>query len=536
MKIIGTLLITLFALTAARADSGGETQNGGYGVVCENPLGTTESVRLFDYWEMAQIYGGRPLDLGAPTLTLEQKVALVVNRVRLYDSEIANEIGNNANIILTQIPTILADTVTGDPNDDHSYIFPTAPCFKRLFAAQIRDPGAAVGRYKIRRDYWNLASADHQAGIVLHEAIYRTFIKLGAKDSDGVREFNFVFSSQVSQNYTVFDFQRLMNKIRIPMTYGSVMEFVGFPGQIFWGRQEGGTFLLNKAATLSNSSFRANLSPYSEIHFSRVTGKVTKIENYFSAPISGQVKSGNRTVEFEGPFQLHENESMKSFKLKNDALFDIWGGTINCRTEDLSGLNQSVYLHANGQLERCSGRTDSPVVLPVYGSVVADLGTFFLLEPDGTFSSLRLKNAINITLPNLTPTLNVISLRFKEGVVSSVTLRNPLVVPNPKPEGGILAVNQISRDMVRNVYRGEGVVKLIDPKVNGSIILENSSTLACLKLGYSDGVKEHTQAETRAIAGSATVYNPNNNQTFTVVDDTVRVFTQIGCTLKIDLN
>jgi hypothetical protein len=146
-----------------------EVGNGGNAILCP-PNSGYPPARLYDHYE-AEVKQSRVLDLGSPMLTVDQKLDLVFKRIdrlnpqraRLYRGWYA-DFWKDASLIggIDLIP--VPDTGVG-------YI--PSGCELKQAALQQDPELPGDKRYTISRDIWTAMDADSQAGLILHELIYR---------------------------------------------------------------------------------------------------------------------------------------------------------------------------------------------------------------------------------------------------------------------------------------------------------------------------------------------------------------------------
>ncbi len=196
--MIKVLIVSLFLAVGLTAQAGPITSGGGDAVVCytDSTRATITSVQMFDYWEQHQVlsYPGG-INLGASTLTVQQKIELATDRIKRIDPDLADKIKT---VALSMANNISYYVVTSyqlpEINDANPKAIPSQPnCFIEQYAVQYKDLVSGQRRFFIADKFYNFAgtSNNDKAGILLHEAIYRIAILNGATNSDGVRYFNY---------------------------------------------------------------------------------------------------------------------------------------------------------------------------------------------------------------------------------------------------------------------------------------------------------------------------------------------------------
>jgi hypothetical protein len=202
MKVF--LLLTLLLTQNLYASK--EVGNGGDAVVCRNNQGDITKVELLDYYE-ARVMRGIIVNLGAPHLSVEEKVDLVLERLKIkapnrftYYKDLVSTFFDEAKFI--------SDIHLVDISDSENVIFGKG-CVVEQLAIQHEPTFPQDSRYLINKDLWDLMSPDHQAGLILHEIIYFDALNqetLPHENSKKVRYFNSYISSDLILNSTAKSF------------------------------------------------------------------------------------------------------------------------------------------------------------------------------------------------------------------------------------------------------------------------------------------------------------------------------------------
>ena len=136
---LGALLLGFSAIPVAQAGVR-DIGNGGDAVVCYTDANrkTITSIELFYHWEMSRIMpiqGG--IQLGAPSLSVPDKIALATERMAIHDPELANVIRQVATSMANGISSYL---VTGaelpEIDDTNPRLIPGGTCYMEQFAVQ----------------------------------------------------------------------------------------------------------------------------------------------------------------------------------------------------------------------------------------------------------------------------------------------------------------------------------------------------------------------------------------------------------------
>ncbi len=195
-QFISLALLTLAPLAFSQDRAG----NGGDAIIC-NENGKT-SVEVKDYWEYSQMINNLKIDLG-PGISYTEKVEYALNRLSKVDSVRAEKLMERfrdstflAFVSRGQIPVV---------DDSPSYLKVDGDkyCNEVQVAFQILHPKQFQSKVLIDKTIFMQFDEVNKAGLILHELIYEQDIKLNnAKDSDTIRWFNYVISSNILK---VFD-------------------------------------------------------------------------------------------------------------------------------------------------------------------------------------------------------------------------------------------------------------------------------------------------------------------------------------------
>ncbi len=199
-KRILTCLALSLSLSAA-AFAAKEAGNGGNVILCPAPS-SFPAARIYDHYE-AEVKYSRHIDLGGPALTVDQKTDLVFTRIaRLNPNRAALYRGwyatfwQEANLLPGITIAPVADTGVG---------FVPAGCMLTQTAVQSDPTLPGDKRYLISKDIWDQMDSDSQAGLILHELIYREAIhQTNAQDNSMMaRYLNGYFSSPDVESATL---------------------------------------------------------------------------------------------------------------------------------------------------------------------------------------------------------------------------------------------------------------------------------------------------------------------------------------------
>ncbi len=163
--LISGLLVGLSSWAGVR-----DIGNGGNVVVCYNAKKKITSIELFDYYE-ARTKRNLKIDLGRPSLSVDQKVDLLLsrmhrlnpNREKLYRDWYADffkEAYIAKGVILVPLPDVGVGVIPKN-------------CEIKQVAGQQDPVYPGDFRYTINGDLWEMMSNDNKAGLIVHELILR---------------------------------------------------------------------------------------------------------------------------------------------------------------------------------------------------------------------------------------------------------------------------------------------------------------------------------------------------------------------------
>lgn len=211
MKNILFLFLT-FSLSTAFA-IGQDRGNGGDAIICYSNATRSQitSVKMFDYWEQEQVIKYGPVTLGAPQISIQDKIEIATNRLSKFDPYLGGQIKQIALNLANNIQSYLVSSYELPEIDDaNPRAIPIQPnCFIEQFAVQYKDLITGQRRFSIADKFYNHVSTDNdtRVGIILHEAIYRYAIRLNPllATSDDVRYFNYAIGSMLLDSFTSQD-------------------------------------------------------------------------------------------------------------------------------------------------------------------------------------------------------------------------------------------------------------------------------------------------------------------------------------------
>src|SRR3989344_451437 len=187
--LAASLLISLTAVTSIAA---GRDGGGGFVVVCENQ----ENVKPIDLLDHYQARRKMKLDLGKPSLSVDEKIELVLGRLEKLNSQRAKLYREYVRTFLSEVE--FTDEDLTNLADTGGVSIPRG-CKLELAVIQNKNPRPPIEdyRYKINEPLWRAMDNDTKAGLILHEVIYRELIHQTCpqQDSKTTRYFNGLVSS-----------------------------------------------------------------------------------------------------------------------------------------------------------------------------------------------------------------------------------------------------------------------------------------------------------------------------------------------------
>ena len=192
-KILTSLIaaIGMASLIQSSPSFANEKGNGGDAVVCRDKSGNIISAEIADYYE-ARVTRGIKTDLGTGSNWLT-RVGVATTRLERLDPARANLISTRASTFLSEANFVKGSDFPSIP-DTGGIVAPTG-CHIEQIAIQKAPEFPEDKRYMVNQDIWNKFDLTSQAGLVLHETIYREALDFHATDSIGSRYLNSLIAS-----------------------------------------------------------------------------------------------------------------------------------------------------------------------------------------------------------------------------------------------------------------------------------------------------------------------------------------------------
>lgn len=216
-------IATIVFLTTAISVAGNSVGNGGDVVYCPH----NRTAELLDHYEGRVFWGITP-DLGDAQLSVEDKLGIVLDRVRIYDPFHAEKWEDEIKFFWSNV-IFLPGVDLVDISDSEHVAIP-AGCRISQIAIQKRPTFPRDKYYTVSKNLWDMLSSDGKAGLVLHEVLFKEALSNYHKDSRRTRYLNANISS---------------NLIQDAANYRSLMEASLFDYPFLWSDKQGWWFLIN---------------------------------------------------------------------------------------------------------------------------------------------------------------------------------------------------------------------------------------------------------------------------------------------------
>ncbi len=198
MPLFCTLYFTVSELHAGPRVIG----NGGDVIKCED----SRPLELLDYFEAVKIRGWS-IDLGNGE-TSKDMVEFAIRRLESYSPTRAELYRNYASTFFEEAKFLEETNLTDIPDSNHIAL--PRGCSIAQIANQSEPLFDGDKRYLIANDIWKELPERDQAGLILHEIIYREAISLGHSNSVSVRILNAVISSNRINQMSIEEFTVLL--------------------------------------------------------------------------------------------------------------------------------------------------------------------------------------------------------------------------------------------------------------------------------------------------------------------------------------
>jgi|GEM_PF-6328427 hypothetical protein len=309
--------------------------NGGDAVVCIDSSGN-KKVEILDYYE-ARVMRNINIDLGSPSVEIEDKIALALTRLNRVAPWRAQKYRQSV-IDFFKRSMIVHDSALQDIPDSQHVVIPQN-CSVQQLVVQRQNAPADEPKFIVNGDIWDLMDNTQRAGIILHEVIYQDLLEDGAENSIGTRYFN----SKISSGTLSF---------KTPAEHFEFFDKVGFKNVDING------MLIGRARFFDNGQF-AQVALVKPFVFTVGKYKLTsKSADYHKNGTVQHLKAQEEFVAFQGKTVRLETQIWANMGFYDDGSVEfihpaspmelrVQGKKIVCSN---SG---SVLFHPNGGLEGC---------------------------------------------------------------------------------------------------------------------------------------------------------------------------------------
>ena len=341
-KLLAALVV--FMLSKSAMAGGSSAGNGGNTIVCFDGNNQIKSVELLDFYE-ARIKRGITPDLGADTLSVDDKVALAISRIKGISMQMSEQMAGTTSNFKYQsvfLPGIRLVAV-----DDSDHLFVPAGCQQEQTAIQKTPEFPGDKLYNIDQDLWNHMDANNRAGLILHEAFYHIALTQG-KPEDSVPVRFLVSSISSAGSITEKDFVQVLRAVKITEVsfHGYEFAVTDVEPQFYYnGKFSGGTLAYEDKTWLQKMPIRVNTVIFG------FDGSILRMK--LSDP--AYLKIGDQSLWFApneyilvNPDQTVSNGTVlpQNAEFKMDGKYDL-------RLTDALSKPTLIVVDRYGRLERC---------------------------------------------------------------------------------------------------------------------------------------------------------------------------------------
>ncbi len=219
MKSLFKFLIpTMILVCASFAWAGGDKAgNGGDAVVCRASGGEVQSIELLDFYE-ARVERGETLSLSA-SKSLDENMEVLFERLGFHDTFFRDRLKSWYQTF-DEESLFLSGVELVDIPDSNHLSFPVG-CKVEQVAVQRKPQFPGEKFYKFNKDLWDRMDSANQAGLILHELMFRnlTLYAQKAYDSTFIRYLSSTIAGNYLSGVSYFDYVQILSKqLEIPYT------------------------------------------------------------------------------------------------------------------------------------------------------------------------------------------------------------------------------------------------------------------------------------------------------------------------------
>ncbi len=339
MKYI--LILAIFISTKTFSGTGRTVGNGGDVLYCKD---IKETLTVLDWYEGQELRNFH-LSLGESTLSLEEKINLVLSRLVRLSPIRAQRYKEHVSAFFDDVKWIKDGTLVDIPDSDH-VVIPTN-CKILQIANQSTPVFKTDKRYLIDFSLWNNLDNNQKVALIFHEVIYREALELGHINSISTRLLNSLLLSLEIEQMSIEEFNNVLRKIDFKWGENQGIQFLLDESFFFEnGQLKSGTFLSGSLLKFRNNSIQVtgNFSIFSNGQISLFTPlNETNIQI-----------DDNKYNLLPFPVEIYENGHIKKMMLNPSTVFVSQSNKLE--------IQGAVSYYNNGELKSChvkSGRINN---------------------------------------------------------------------------------------------------------------------------------------------------------------------------------
>ena len=215
------LILGIIALAFIQAAEAGPRVigNGGDAVVCRTPDGAIKSAELLDFYE-ARILRQMNITL-QPQASLQENLDLILLRIGQKDSQLLKVVNVYLEKFMTETRFLSGTELIDIPDSEHIAV--PKNCQVEQLAIQSAPKFPNDPYYTINKDIWDHLDSANQAGLVMHEILYRhyLFAQKFKEDIDSipVRYINSLIAADKLKDLSLKDYLQYVSE---PLVIGSI--------------------------------------------------------------------------------------------------------------------------------------------------------------------------------------------------------------------------------------------------------------------------------------------------------------------------
>ena len=376
LKVVAVIALWLFALSSL--GSGRTVGNGGNIVICNNIQG--KSYEVLDFYEAHLLRQTSP-DFFEVGNSINDKIYFILNRLEKISPLRAQMYKEYFKNFFNEVQWI-SEGELSPISDSDNIIKPPLNCEIKQTVNQNTPVTANDKRYFIDKKVWNALDLNQQAGLVLHEIIYREAISIGHTNSVSARYLNGFICSNRMNTISVMDFTALLKQL--DFTTNTIQGF-NVNLQLPFSFYNSGTLKeahLSSSAIISEKQQSMKIAPYKisfydngqiehltldeDFLYENALTNLTLqgvVEFYKNGLLKQSIAHGHlaaplvfkpQVAEVSGPIKYSEDNIPLDFNLVNPIYFyGLRGQVLEIvgRVQiDTNGQVQSFYLHQKQNL------------------------------------------------------------------------------------------------------------------------------------------------------------------------------------------